>query len=115
MTADARGFTIVELLVAALIFAMLATALAHTLIRAQRGAITSARWLRATQLAEERLERLRAGERSEDAAPIGEFTRSWRSAPALDVSGLERLDVTVEWQDGGTQRFVLSALARTAP
>jgi prepilin-type N-terminal cleavage/methylation domain-containing protein len=115
MTADARGFTVVELLVAALIFAMLATALADTLIRAQRGGITSARWLRATQLAEERLERLRAGERSDDAAPIGEFTRSWRSAPALDVPGLERLDVTVEWQDGGTQRFVLSALARTAP
>jgi len=115
MTADARGFTVVELLVATLIFAMLATALAHTLIRAQRGGITSARWLRATQLAEERLERLRAGERSDDAAPIGEFTRSWRSAPALGVPGLERLDVTVEWQDGGTQRFVLSALARTAP
>jgi Tfp pilus assembly protein PilV len=115
MASDVRGFTVIELLVAGLIFALLASALAHTLIRAQCGGTTSGRWLRATQLAEERLERLRAGDRSDDAAPIGAFTRSWRAAPAAGVPGLERLDVTVEWQDGGTQRFVLSALARTAP
>ena len=115
MSVDARGFTVIELLVAGLIFALLASALAHTLIRAQRGAVSSARWLRATQLAEDRLERLRAGERSDDGAPIGEFTRSWRAAPAAGAPGLERFDVTVEWEDGGTQRFVLSALARSAP
>jgi Tfp pilus assembly protein PilV len=114
-SADARGFTVVELLVAGLIFALLAASLAHTLIHAQRSSAANARWLRATQLAEERLERLRAGERSDDAAPIGEFTRSWRSAPAAEAPELERLDVTVAWEDGGMQRFVLSALARTAP
>lgn len=115
MSTDARGFTLIELLVAGLIFAILASALTQTLIRAQCSGATSARWLRATQLAEERLERLRAGDRSDDAAPIGAFTRSWRAAPSAAAPGLERLDVTVEWEDGGTQRFVLSALARTAP
>ena len=43
-----------------------AAALAQTLVVAQQARASSARWLRATQLAEERLERLRAGDRSDD-------------------------------------------------
>jgi prepilin-type N-terminal cleavage/methylation domain-containing protein len=58
MTSDARGFTLIELLVAVLIFTMLAAGLADTLgARPSRPAASSARWLRATQLADERLER----------------------------------------------------------
>jgi prepilin-type N-terminal cleavage/methylation domain-containing protein len=113
--AGRRGFTVIELLVAVAIFAALAAGLAQTLVHAQQIRATSARWMRATQLAEERLERLRAGDRSEDAAPIGEFTRTWRAEPAAGPPGLERIDVEVVWEDRGPQRFVLSALARSAP
>jgi len=114
MAGGTRGFTVIELLVATTIFAALAAALAQTLIHAQQARASSARWLCATQLAEERLERLRAGDRSDDGGPIGEFTRTWRTAPA-EPAGLERLEVLVTWDDRGAQRFALSALARSAP
>lgn len=114
MTAGGRGFTVVELLVAVAIFTALAAGLAQTLVHAQQARASSGRWMRATQLAEDRLERLRAGDRSEDAAPLGEFTRTWRSEPTDAALGLERFDVEVTWEDHGTQRFVLSALARQA-
>jgi prepilin-type N-terminal cleavage/methylation domain-containing protein len=114
MTSDARGFTLIELLVAVLIFTMLAAGLADTLVRAQQARASSARWLRATQLADERLERLRAGDRGADEEALGEFTRSWHAEPAAEAPGLERLDVAVEWEDRGPQRFFLSALVRTA-
>ena len=106
------GFTLIELLVAVAIFTTLAAALAQTLVHAQQARVSSARWSRATQLAEERLERLRAGDRIDDAGPIGEFTRRWRAEPAAGQPGLERFDIEVEWEDRGAQRFVLSALAR---
>jgi len=114
-TDDRRGFTAIELLVATVIFAGLAAALAQTLVSAQQARASSARWLRATQLAEERLERLRAGDRSDDAAPIDEFTRTWQATAVPDQSGLERFDIAVAWEDRGAQRFTLSALARSAP
>ena len=115
MSTGARGFTLIELLVALAIFASLTAALAQTLIHSQQVRASSALWLRATQLAEERLERLRAGDRSEDAAPIDRFTRTWHAEPAAGAPGLERRDVEVTWEDRGLQRFVLSALARNAP
>jgi prepilin-type N-terminal cleavage/methylation domain-containing protein len=113
MLAGGRGFTVIELLVAVAIFTTIAAGLAQTLVHAQQARASSARWMRATQLAEERLERLRAGDRSEDAVPLGEFTRRWHGAAAAGLVGLERLDVEVLWEDRGPQRFVLSALART--
>lgn len=114
MRCSMDGFTLIELLVAMLIFAAVAAGLAHTLIQAQQVRASSARWLRATQLAEERLERLRAGDRSDDPAPLGEFTRSWHGEVAPGAPGLERLDVQVVWEDRGAQDFALAALARTA-
>jgi prepilin-type N-terminal cleavage/methylation domain-containing protein len=109
------GFTLIELLVAVALFGLVAAALAQTVIAAQQARAGSARWLHATALAEERLERLRAGDRSDDPAPLGEFIRTWRAAPAPDLPGLERLDVEVTWHDHGAQRFTLSALRRTGP
>jgi prepilin-type N-terminal cleavage/methylation domain-containing protein len=107
-----RGFTLVEILVALCLFAFGAAALAETLVVAQRVRASSARWARATSLAEERLEHLRAGDRSADAAPIGEFTRAWRSEDVAGEPGLERVDVSVDWEDRGHQRLTLTALVR---
>jgi len=109
------GFTLIELLVAVALFGLVAAGLSQTVIGAQQARAGSARWLHATALAEERLERLRAADRSEDAAAIGELTRTWRAAPAADLPGLERVDVEVTWHDHGLQRVTLSALKRTGP
>lgn len=111
MAVDRRGFSLIELLVAVAIFGVLAAALAHSVIAAQQARASTARWMRATQLAEERWERLRAGDRSEDG-PVGEFRRAW-SAAASDIDpSLERCDVSVSWEDRGPRRFVLSGLVR---
>jgi len=109
---DRRGFTLIEVMVAMCLFALGAAALAETLVVAQRVRASSARWSRATTLAEERLERLRAGDRSDDPAPIGEFTRSWHSEPFTGGPGLDRIDVNVDWEDRGRQRLTLTALLR---
>jgi prepilin-type N-terminal cleavage/methylation domain-containing protein len=109
----ARGFTLIEVMVALCLFALGAAALAETLVVAQRVRASSARWQRAVALAEERLERLRAGDRSDDAAPIGEFTRSWHREPFDGAPGVDRLEVSVVWEDRGQQRFTLDALQRS--
>lgn len=109
---DPGGAMLIELLVAVLLFSIGAAALAQTLIVSQQVRASSTRWLRATQLADERLERLRAGDRSEDWAPIGEFTRSWRAVAVDGAADLERIDVTVTWEDRGRQTVALSTLQR---
>jgi prepilin-type N-terminal cleavage/methylation domain-containing protein len=81
------GFTLIELLVAVAIFTTLAAALAQTLVSAQQARASSARWSRATQLAEERLERLRAGDRVDDGGAIGEFS-PLAAEPAEGQAGL---------------------------
>lgn len=108
----AGGFTLIEVMVALCLFALGAAALAETLVVAQRVRASSARWSHAITLAEDRLERLRAGDHSDDAAPLGEFTRTWRREPCAGVPGLDRLEVSVAWEDRGRQRFSLQALAR---
>ena len=107
-----KGFTLIEVVVALLLFAIGAAALAETLVVAQRLRASNERWLHAIELAEERLELVRAGDRGDDGAPLGAFTRTWHVGAAPDAPGLERIDVTVTWEDRGRQTFELSALRR---
>lgn len=107
-----HGFTIVEFLIALTIFAIFAAALAQTLITAQGARRTAANWMHATQLAVERLERWRAGDRSTDPTPIDGFTRAWESQAVAGYEQLQRVDVTVTWEDHGQKQFTLSALIR---
>ncbi len=107
-----NGVTVIEVLVAIVLFALVAAASAQVLVVAQHARRSSANWMQATQLAAERLERLRAGDRSTDPGPIGIFTRSWRSVVFSERLRLQRLDVTVTWVDGGVRAFTLSALVR---
>jgi prepilin-type N-terminal cleavage/methylation domain-containing protein len=107
-----RGFTLIEVIIAMCLFALGAAAVAETLVVAQRVRAASARWGRAVGLAEERFERLRGGDRSADPAPIGDFTRSWHSEPFEGAPELDRVDVSVDWEDRGHQRFTLTGLLR---
>lgn len=109
------GFTLIEVVVACCLFAIGAAALAETLVIAQRVRASSARWLHALALAEERLERLRAGERSEDGTAIGPYTRTWHATASAHDPALEEIEVQVEWDDRGRQRLTLTTLQRRRP
>jgi prepilin-type N-terminal cleavage/methylation domain-containing protein len=106
------GFTVIELLVALVIFALVATAAAQTLSTAHRARGDAANLMRATQLAAERLERIRAGDRGDDEEPLGIFERSWQSRIADPALGLERVDVRVAWHAARRQELTLSMLMR---
>lgn len=110
-----RGSTLVEILVAAAIFALAAGGAARALVAAERARRTSERALRAAQLAGEGLERLRCGEAVGGVESIGAFTRSSESRTVDPALGLDRLDVTVSWPDGGERSLTLSALVRAGP
>jgi type II secretory pathway pseudopilin PulG len=112
---NARGSTLVEILVAASIFALAAAAAAQAVAVAERARRTSELAMRAAQLAGEGLERLRAGDRGGNGERIGPFTRTWTAEVADAALGLERLDVLVAWQDGGARELALTTLARGAP
>lgn len=107
-----RGFALMETMVAMLIFSIVATGLAQTIVSAQEARRTSAYWMRATQLAEEAMERVRAGEQNAGPEEIDRFTRSWRAQAFPGVPGLTQVEVTVSWTDRRPRQFVLSSLMR---
>lgn len=109
------GGSLIEVLIALLIFSAIATGLARTLAVALRARRTSGYWMQATQLAVEGAEEVRAGHSGPDTEMLGMFQRSVRSQPSVASLPLERVDVCVEWQDDGPRAFTLSLLQRTAP
>ncbi len=112
MAAHRGGFTLIEVVVAMLLFAIGAAALAQTLVIAQRTRASSARGLQALALAEQRLERWHAGERDEEAVQVGPFTLRARGAAFDGVADLEHVAITVEWHDRGPQHLALAGLLR---
>ena len=106
------GFTLVEVLAALVVFALAAAAATQTLVTAHRARSTAADLMHATQLAVERMERVRAGDRAADGGAAGRFERSWSSASASSAADLERVDVTVAWVDHGRRALTLSCLMR---
>jgi type II secretory pathway pseudopilin PulG len=109
---DAAAFTLVEVIVATALLAMVALGLTSTLVDAQRGRAESEQSMRATQLAAEALERLRAGARSVADPPPPGFERTTRVVPWTGHPGLDLLEVTVSWNDGTKHSFQLLTLAR---
>jgi Tfp pilus assembly protein PilV len=102
-------------LIALLVFSIVATGLARTLVVALHARRTSGYWMAATQLAIEAAERVRSGQPGPDTETLGMFARSVRIQPAAVALRLQQIDVTVEWQDGGPKEFTLSLLKRAAP
>jgi Tfp pilus assembly protein PilV len=109
-----RGATVVEILVAVVVFAVAAAGAARALVMAERARRTSELAMRAAQLAAEGLERLRCGEPAAAGERIGAFTRGSAAQTVDPRLGLERLDVVVSWRDGGERRLTLSTLERAA-
>jgi prepilin-type N-terminal cleavage/methylation domain-containing protein len=112
MDPRSNGWTLIELLVATLVFSIVATGLAQVLLASGRARRSSGLWMQATELAEQPLESLRAGGSCVAEETIGTFTRRCRAQVSALTEGLQRIDVTVEWDDGGTRQFTLSALLR---
>jgi prepilin-type N-terminal cleavage/methylation domain-containing protein len=109
---SAAGFTLIEVLAAVGLLSIIALALAKTLVTSMRSAMASGRWIRATQLAAEGMERLRAGDAPTTVAAFGEFERqaavtTWSGNPRLF-----RLEVSVTWNDGESHVVRLVSLAR---
>lgn len=109
-TGTARGFSLIEVLVAIVLLSTMALALTHTLLAAQRAQAASARWTRATQLAAEGLERLRAGH-SLGSVPDG-VTRTGAATQWSGPDDLVQVTVTVAWNDGAPRAVRLSTLVR---
>jgi len=108
------GFAMVEILVALLLFALIATPTARTLAIAQRSRVASGRWMQATELAGELLEQLRAGADVPESQEMDGFSRSWQCLrDAYD--GVDRYDATVRWSDGAEREVVLTSLLRSRP
>jgi Tfp pilus assembly protein PilV len=109
------GESLIEVLIALLVFSIVATGLARTLVVALQARRTSGYWMEATQLAVEAAEQARSGHSGQATETLGTFERSVRTQPGTASLPLERVDVIVQWQDGGPKEFTLSLLKRAAP
>jgi prepilin-type N-terminal cleavage/methylation domain-containing protein len=108
----ARGYSLLEVLLATLLFSLVATAVAQTIVFTQHSRRVSANWLRATELATERIEQVRAGVLVDDDPENGIFRRETALSGFAGHPGLTRVDVSVSWRDGEKRGFTLSTLVR---
>jgi Tfp pilus assembly protein PilV len=106
------GFGLVEVIVATLVLGMIALGVTHTLLVSQATRRAASVWLRAGQLAQQRMERIRAGATPDQIITDSGFIVASSSASVGAVEGLVRIEVTVTWDSPSPGRFVLSALMR---
>lgn len=109
-----RGTTLIEILVALLLFSLIATATARTLASAQRARAASALWMQAAELGGNLLERLRVDPDQPESQTVLGFTRAWQRSDA-GLAGVDRIDVTVRWTLDGEQALHLATLLRSQP
>ena len=106
------GFSLVEVMVATLLLSAIALAVTQTLVNALQVRARSERWMQAMQLATEGIEQLRAGH-SLRSLPAGSgFERTSTTVAWGGRPGVQRLDVTIAWNDGERRTFQLTTLAR---
>ncbi len=106
------GFSLVEVMVATLLLSAIALAVTQTLVNALQVRARSERWMQATLLAAEGIEQLRAGHALRSLPAGLGFERSGTIAAWSGHPGVQRLDVTVSWNDGAPHTFQLTTLAR---
>jgi prepilin-type N-terminal cleavage/methylation domain-containing protein len=118
------GFTLVEILIAITIFCFAVLGLAIGTVSVIRTNQTSHLRASAVNLAQARLEELRAMTSaafsslscpsstpcSDNATASGvTFTRQWRITTNSPVAGVNRIDVTVNWMDYASQTLTFTA------
>lgn len=125
-----RGATLIEVLVALVIFGGVVVGFAVATEGAQRSGDSSRFEAEATTLAIDKLEGLRTlpstnadlsvGEHTDganplrpDGAPGGVYTRTWRVTDALPMSGMRRIEMRVSWPSPLGGRSVLLVAAVT--
>jgi len=118
------GFTLIEILVAMVVFSISSLGLAigvTSVIRSnQRSYLASI----ATNLAQDKLEELKAMSPVNVAPCPGacdipkpktngvEFTRTWKVWADTPTPGVKQIDVTVEWADHSTHSFTISSAVK---
>ena len=106
------GFSLVEMMVATLLLSAIALAVTETLVSAARARARNERWMQATQLATEGIEQLLAGHPLRPLPERSTFERRSTVSPWNGHSGVQRLEVSVSWDDGEAHLMRLATLAR---
>jgi prepilin-type N-terminal cleavage/methylation domain-containing protein len=126
-----HGSTLIEVLVALVIFGGVIVGFATATMGARRGGDSSRSAAEATTLAIDKLEELRtvassdaelsAGDHSDgsnplqaDGGPGGVYTRTWRVTDALPTAGMRRVEMRVSWPSPLGRKSVLLVSAFTA-
>ena len=104
------GFSLVEAMVATLLLSWVALALTETLVSALQARARSERWMHATELATEGIEQMRAGHPLSALAGGTGFERSSTVTTWGGHADLQRIEVTVAWNDGEQHTFHLTTL-----
>jgi prepilin-type N-terminal cleavage/methylation domain-containing protein len=107
------GFSLIEALVALLIFSIAAVGLAETLIAAQATRRTSALSSEASQLAVAETERARAGLPTTGTLTVAPFACSTAIEAVPDYEDLQRIRIKVDWMDRGARTLELVTLMST--
>jgi type II secretion system protein I len=110
---DARGFSLLEVLIAAAILASALLALAQLIAFATTATASAGRMTVAALLASQKIEQLRASSWSElqpgSDVPVAGFTRTWFMTPlAADPDYLALVEVVVKMPGGETRTVALT-------
>lgn len=107
-----HGFTLIELMIAVVLLSTAALALGRTLVITRQALAVSGKWACAAQLAAEAMEQVRAGQAPGPVHEAAEFARTVAVTSWSGHAGLQRIEVTVTWNDGESHSFGLVTLAR---
>ncbi len=118
------GFTLIEILVAMVVFAIASLGLAMGVTSVMQSNQRSYMASIATNLAQDKLEELKAMSpvsviscniNCDNPVPTTdgvEFTRTWNVVDYPPVTGVKQIDVTVQWEDHTTHSFTISSAIR---
>lgn len=109
------GFSLVEILITISIFSISALSISTAAIGVIRASTTSRRLTAAATLAQDKLEVLVARVaplRSGEDTPRPGFVRRWQIAAYAARTGLKRIDVSIDWNDGRSRPIGVVTLVR---